>query len=268
MDSRYIGVFDSGLGGLTAVKEFMHQMPREGIVYFGDTARVPYGTRSYDTIIKYVKSDIRFLMTFDIKIIVIACGTASSVALERVKNDFDIDIVGVVEPTARAALAATKNGRIGIIATPGTISSGKYEKVIKENSEKIETVSAACPLFVPLVENGYADSKVAYMVAEDYLKPLKKAQVDTIIMGCTHYPLLSRVIYDIMDSEVALIDPGAETAKYVKGFLGSHGMLAENKPEDQYKFYVSDLSDSFAQVGGRFLQRGLDNIKKVDIDAY
>ena len=268
MDNRYIGVFDSGLGGLTAVKELMHQLPNEGIVYFGDTARLPYGTRSHETIIKYVKDDIRFLLSFDIKLIVAACGTASAVAIEKIRQDFDIEIVGVVEPAVRAAVENTKSGRIGIIGTAGTINSGKYERVIMGYSSKYETVAMPCPLFVPLVENGHIDTEVVYRVAQEYLAPLKKANVDTIIMGCTHYPLLKQVIYDIMGEKVALIDPGAETAKHVKHLLKERDMLAGQSPEQQYRFFVSDLSDSFARMGSLFLQRKIDSIEKIDIEKY
>ncbi len=272
MDRRPIGVFDSGLGGLTAVKELMKQLPKESIVYFGDTGRVPYGTRSNETVIKYVLQDIRFLLNFDIKLIIIACGTASSVALDVVKDQFDIPIVGVVEPAVQQAVKLTKNKKMGIIGTAGTINSGSYARKINEIDCEIVTISQACPLFVPLVENGYIDNQVARLVAEEYLHPLMAAKVDTIIMGCTHYPLLKNTITEIMGPEVSLVDPGAETARYVKELLEQEGKLSKLKPDKakaQYKYFVSDSVESFSRLGGIFLEKGINEyVEKIDIEKY
>ena len=185
MDNRAIGIFDSGLGGLTCVREVMNIMPNEDIIYFGDTGRVPYGTRSSATIVKYVRQDINFLRKFNIKFIIIACGTASSAALPHITTEYDTDIIGVVEPASRAAAAATRNKRVGVLGTQGTINSNKYKDRIYAIDPGIEVVSKACPMFVPVVENGYADSEIATILAREYLKPLIEAEVDTIILGCT-----------------------------------------------------------------------------------
>ena len=196
MDKRPIGVFDSGMGGLTVVKEIRRLMPNESIIYFGDTGRVPYGNRGTDTIIKYVKQDINFLKSNDIKAIVVACGTASAVALPAI-NDSDVPIIGVVEPTAQYALDTTKNGKIGIIGTTATINSGMYQSLLSAKNG-ITVYEKACPLFVPLAENGYSNSEVARIVAKDYLWDLKEKGVYTLILGCTHYPLLKNAIKYIM----------------------------------------------------------------------
>ena len=216
MDNRCIGVFDSGLGGLTAVKEIMDILPNESLIYFGDTGRVPYGTRSRETIIKYSENDIRFLESFDVKLIVVACGTVSSVALPVIKDRFKTPIIGVVDATSAAAAAATKNNKIGIIGTPGTILSNAYNNCINEINPEIKTFKKACPLFVPLVENGHFDTPVARLVIEEYLSELKKENIDTLILGCTHYPLLEKAIQDFLGQKVTLINSGAETAKLVK----------------------------------------------------
>ncbi len=289
MDLRPIGVFDSGLGGLTAVKELMHRLPQESIVYFGDTGRVPYGTRSNETVIKYVFQDIRFLLNFDIKLIIIACGTASSVALEAVRDKFSIPIIGVVEPAVEQAVRVSKNKKIGIIGTTGTVNSGSYARRIGQIDHDIITVSQACPLFVPLVENGYIDNQVVRLVAKEYLAPLKAAKVDTIIMGCTHYPLLRKTIADIMGGDINLIDPGLETARYVSKLLAentqnkqtaesvagnietvrSPELSGHNIPMAQYKYFVSDSIESFSKLGGIFLEKEINqSVEKIDIEKY
>ena len=268
MDNRYIGVFDSGLGGLTVVKQLMESMPNENIVYFGDTGRVPYGTRSNDTIIKYVRGDIRFLNTFDIKMIIVACGTASAVALPIIKDENETQIIGVVEPTVKAALSATGNGNIGVIGTNSTIRSGAYEKLIGANPD-VHIFSVPCPLFVPLVENGHTNSKAAYLIAREYLEPMVSANIDTLILGCTHYPLLKDIISDIMGDKVKLIEPGIQTAAYVKELLDSKNALSECKNNQQYLYYVSDDVDSFIRLGGLFLQKQIcGQVSRIDIERY
>ena len=270
LDNRPIGVFDSGLGGLTAVKELMHQLPREKIVYFGDTGRVPYGTRSNETIIKYVLQNIRFLLKFDIKLIIIACGTASSVALEIAQKKFDVPIIGVVHPSSIQALKVSKNKKIGIIGTQSTINSNAYSnKIIRINADA-KTYSNACPLFVPLVENGYIDHQVTYLIAEEYLEPLKQENIDTLILGCTHYSLLKKVIEKIMGPEVKLIDSGVETARYAKKFLQEKEMLTGKDIEQpQYQYFVSDDIQNFSRLASFFLQRPIgDSIEKIDIEQY
>ncbi len=269
MDNRKIGVFDSGLGGLTTVKQIMKSLPDESIVYFGDTGRVPYGTRSEETILKYTRNDIRFLKSFDVKMIVIACGTASSVSLPKVKDEFDVPIVGVVDATVYAAVRETKNKKIGIIGTPGTIKSGSYERLIKEYDSEMQTFTRACPLFVPLVENGHFDTPVARLVIEEYLEEIKAAGVDTLILGCTHYPLLKKAIAEYMGDGVTLIDAGAEVAKYLKKKFDNGGLHGSKTDKDQYSFYVSDNVENFEELGSIFLEQRIDGqVKKIDIEKY
>ena len=269
MDTRSIGVFDSGLGGLTAVKRIMTELPNENIVYFGDTGRVPYGTRSKETIIKYSKNDVNFLLEKDVKMIVIACGTVSSTALDVLKKEYNLPILGVVEATSIAAIKACKNGKIGIIGTPGTIKSGSYEKFIKEQNPELETFSAACPLFVPLVENGHFDTEVAKLVTKEYLEDIKKKGVDTLILGCTHYPLLSKTISEFMGEGVTLINAGSEVAKALKTELGAQNLLKEDGKCGEYSYFVSDNVDGFENLGGLFLERTIDGqVEKIDIERY
>lgn len=269
MDNRSIGVFDSGLGGLTAVKELMKELPYENLIYFGDTGRVPYGTRSDETIIKYSRSDVRFLESFQVKMIVIACGTVSSVALPILKKEFDTPILGVVEATAAAAVRRTHNCKIGVIGTPGTIKSGAYERWIKQADPRIETYSRACPLFVPLVENGHFDTQVAYLVAEEYLSELREKGVDTLILGCTHYPHLKQVIRRVMGDGVALIDPGVEIARYLKREFDEKQLHSDTVDAEQYRYFVSDSIEGFEALGSTFLERSINGrVKKIDIETY
>lgn len=269
MNNKYIAVFDSGLGGLTAVKELMNVLPDENIIYFGDTGRVPYGTRSDSTIIKYVRSDVNFLKTFDVKMIIVACGTASTVALPHIKDEVDVPMIGVLTPTVNAAINATRNNRIGVLGTSGTISSGKYEEEIKKHNPDIFVYNKACPMFVPLVENGFIDDEVAYLVCKKYLDEVLKTGVDTIILGCTHYPLLEKTISKIAGPDITLINSGAETAKYTKWYLTQNDMLSEKKSDIQYRYYVSDSPDNFAGVADAFLGRHIENsITQIDIEKY
>lgn len=268
MNNKSIGVFDSGLGGLTAVKQIMQSLPNEDIIYFGDTGRVPYGTRSPETILKYTRGDIRFLNSFGVKIIVIACGTASSVALPGIKDEFDTPIVGVVESAVYAAVHTTQNNKIGIIGTPGTIKSGSYENLIKAHDGGIKTFTRACPLFVPLVENGHFDTEMTRLAVDEYLCDIRKAGVDTLIMGCTHYPLLRKAIADYMGDGVTLIDPGAETAKYLQRKMNDE-MRHEETGGGNYSYYVSDNTDGFEELGGIFLEREISGrVEKIDIEKY
>ncbi len=253
MDNRAIGVFDSGLGGLTAVRELNRVMPGENIIYFGDTGRVPYGTRSKETIIRYTKEDIEFLVKQDIKLIIAACGTASSVALPYLYDKFQVKIMGVLESACTAAVSSTKNKRIGVIGTAGTVKSGKYEEIIHTISPDMKVFSVPCPMFVPLVENGYAESEAARLIAKDYLYPLKKEKVDTLILGCTHYPLLKGVISDIMGEETVLLSPGELTAQSAKEYLFENNLLSEKTTGGKHEFYVSDSVENFASLGSTFL---------------
>ena len=264
MNNKPIGVFDSGLGGLTAVKEIMRVLPCEDIIYFGDTGRVPYGSRSKDTITKYTKQDINFLKSFDIKIILAACGTASSVALPNIKES-NIKVVGVVEPAAKAAVNSTKNKKIAVLGTKGTIKSGAYEKVVKSIMPEAEIVSVACPLFVPLVENGYSEMEATYLVAKDYLEEVIKSEADTVILGCTHYPMLEKVIAKVLGDKVTLINVGKAAADYLKELLEQTDALSGEK-EPSYEFYASDCDSGFDELAGMFLNRDISDLKSVDID--
>lgn len=268
MDNRAIGIFDSGLGGLTCVKKVMELMPNEKIIYFGDTGRVPYGTRSPQTIVKYVRQDINLLESFDIKYIIIACGTASSAALPHIQSEISTDIIGVLDPACRAAVAATKNGKIGVIGTSGTINSGKYVQTIESINPDIQVVSRACPLFVPLVENGYTKGDVVRIIAEEYLAPIRAEGVDTLILGCTHYPLLKDEIQKIIGDNVTLINSGAEAAVAAYEHLKTRNMLSDRKTgETQY--YVSDSVNGFEELAGMFLEKHIEgSVHKIDIEKY
>ncbi|HBM79704.1 MAG: glutamate racemase [Clostridiales bacterium] len=268
MDNRPIGVFDSGIGGLTVLKELIRGLPNENIVYFGDTARVPYGTRSRDIIIKYTFQSIRFLLSKNIKALVIACNTASAIAMPEVKRHFLLPVIGVIGPGAAAAVSANRNGRIGVIGTPATIESGAYKDAIEKVDGSKEIISNSCPLFVPLVEEGWSETEVASIVAREYLKPVLSKNVDTLVMGCTHYPLLKKVVGDIAGNKVTLIDPACETAKEFIKLLKGYNLAREDKGSPVYRYYVSDDPEKFVKVGARFLERKIDNIEKIDIEKY
>ena len=269
MDNKCIGVFDSGLGGLTAVKQIINELPKEDIIYFGDTGRVPYGSRSKETLLKYTRGDIRFLNTFDVKIIVIACGTASSAALPAIKDEFDVPIIGVIDAAVYAAVRATKNKKIGVIGTAGTIKSGEYEKQIKAYDSEMQTFAKACPMFVPLVENGYFDTEVTRIIVAEYLEEIRNQGVDTLILGCTHYPLIEKVIREYMGDDVTLINSGAEVAKYLKKKLTKENLLHDGKcDENQYRYYVSDDISSFEELGGIFLEREINGQLKNTDNEY
>ena len=268
MDNRPIGIFDSGLGGLTCVKKVMELLPGEDIIYFGDTGRVPYGSRSSDTIVKYTRQDIRFLKTFDIKFIIIACGTASSAALPKIQDEFSTEIIGVLNPACRAAAKATRNGKIGVIGTAGTVRSGKYAETLQAINPRFQVISKACPMFVPLVENGYIQSKVTDLIAGEYLNDLKTQGVDTLILGCTHYPLLKETIASVMGEDVTLIDAGAEAAVYAKERLITNGLTAQAK-EGKAQYYVSDAVDGFCDLAQVFLEQELvGQVHRIEIETY
>ncbi len=268
MDNRPIGVFDSGLGGLSCVKEIMRLMPNEDVIYFGDTGRVPYGSRSQETLMKYVRQDIRFLKSFDIKMIIIACGTASSAALPWIEDELDTKIMGVVQPASIKAAKSTKNRRIGVLGTAATVKYGKYVEDIKKLKPDAQVFQKACPMFVPLVENGYRDSEVTEIIAREYLEEIKKENVDTLILGCTHYPLLKDVIQKIMGDDVALIDSGATAAQGAYEFLKNADML-KLKALGEYRYFVSDSAEDFAKLGSMFLCRPIcENVENIDIERY
>ncbi len=254
MKNYAIGVFDSGMGGLTAVKELNTLLPNEDIIYFGDTARVPYGSRSRETVLKYAQQDVEFLKKHNIKMIIAACGTVSSV----VGTDSlapDMPFTGVIHPAVQAACAATRNGRIGVIGTPATIKSGYYSKAIKAVNPQAKVIGNACPLFVHLVENGYIqrDNKITILAAREYLEPIMAENVDTLIMGCTHYPVIKDIIADIMGPDVKLISSGAEAAKYAYNCLIEKDLLSDREEKGKNTFYVSDSVSLFEENAGNFL---------------
>ena len=271
MDNRPIGVFDSGMGGLTTVRELASQMPNESVVYFGDTGRVPYGTRSRETILRYARQDVAFLRTFDLKAIVIACGTVSSTALPELSAEQDIPVFGVVGPTALRAAEVTRNNRIGLIATGATVRTGAYERVMRHANPMAEITALACPLFVPLVENGRTQpgDVVIETVVSDYLSPIKAAGVDTLVLGCTHYPLLSQVIQNYMGPEVTLLDSGAEVVRQVRERLCASGHEAQPDCKGSYRWFVSDSTEGFAELASRFLGRQVtEPVGQVSIERY
>ena len=258
-----IGVFDSGVGGLTVVKELIRQLPHEDIVYFGDTARVPYGIKSKETVIRFSIENILFLLKQDVKLICVACNTVSSVALPVIKKHFRVPIVGVITPGVREAVYATQNKRVGVIGTRGTIRSRTYENEIKQLDPGILVRSVACPLFVPFVEEGWLKEQAVLEVAKIYLKPLKEARVDTVILGCTHYPLLKPVIRQVLGKQARLIDSAKQVAMEVKKILAAEGILNKTG-RARHKFYVSDNPEWFSGLAKRFLGNSVHNARKVN----
>lgn len=260
-----IGIFDSGVGGLTVFKELVKQLPHEDVVYFGDTARVPYGTKSKETIIRFSLENILFLLQKDVKIIVVACNTSSSLALPTLKRHFKKPIIGVISPGAKEAVYATYNKRVGVIATSATINSGAYAQEIRRLDASIRVFSQACPLFVPLAEEGWIREKVAFDIAKKYLSPIKKAKVDTLILGCTHYPLLKPVIQKVMGGSVRLIDSAQQVVQEVRQVLSEGNLLSlDKRHKPVYNFFVSDEPQNFQRLAKRFLGFNLDKIKKVE----
>ena len=266
-----IGVFDSGVGGLTVVREIMRQIPNEKIIYFGDTARVPYGNKSRKTVTRFSQQIVRFLRTFQVKTIVVACNTASAYAMEALEQDIDIPIIGVVKPGARAAVSATGNGRIGVIATEATIGSQIYTKYIQELNQNISIYGKACPLFVPLVEEGLWEDPVTDEIARRYLTELIDIDIDTLILGCTHYPRIRSTLGKIMGERVTLVNPAYETARELRELLIRHGLLREEPPalgSNRYQFYISDKADKFVHFANSIIKYGILSAKTVNIEAY
>ncbi len=263
--ARPIGIFDSGIGGLTVFKEIRREIPKEGIVYFGDTAHVPYGTKSKETITKFSIDNVLFLQSCGVKMVVVACNTASSLSLETLQRKFSIPIIGVIEPGAREAIRRTKNGRIGVIGTKSTVGSNAYESALKKLDPSVKVFSSACPLFVPFVEEGWLDGDIVSKVAHAYLDAFKNFKIDTLILGCTHYPLLSSVIRETVGSKVRLINSAEETAKEAKRLLAKLKMgHAGRAHSPDLKFYVSDEPEQFRVLGERFLGRTIPSVAKVD----
>lgn len=265
-----IGVFDSGVGGLTVAREIMRHLPNENIVYFGDTARVPYGSKSKDNIIRYSRQIINFLMTKGVKAIVIACNTASAQALEVVQKEYEVPIIGVVEPGARAALEVTESKKVGVIGTEGTVRSGMYEKVIQGIQPDVSVTAKACPLFVPLVEEGFKDHHVTEEIIDYYLASMKETDIDALILGCTHYPLLRSKIMEYVGDKIKLVNPAYETAMDLRKLLQENDMENPDVEGDHgsYSFYVSDAADKFKQFANSIMPYDIETTKQINIEEY
>ena len=266
-----IGVFDSGVGGLTVAREIMRQIPNEKIIYFGDTARVPYGSKSKETITKYSRQIVHFLQEQHVKAIVVACNTASAYALDEIEKETHIPMIGVVKPGAKVAAEATNNGRIGVIGTEGTVGSRIYSTYINEINPNIKVIGKACPLFVPLVEEGLWQDPVTDEIATRYLGELIDSDIDTLILGCTHYPLIRSTVGKVMGEKVTLVNPAYETAKELKELLEKEKLLNEKAPglgDNRYRFYVSDMAENFKTFANSILEYGILSAKTINIENY
>jgi glutamate racemase len=262
VNRRPIGVFDSGIGGLTVVRELMRQMPHESLVYFGDTARVPYGNKSPETVRRFSREILEFLMSRDVKLVVVACNTATAHALEDLRRIATVKVEGVIEPGARAAVAASRTGRIGVIGTAGTVASGAYTRAIEAARARVEVTAQACPLFVPLVEEGWLDHAATRLIAEEYLGPLRAHDIDTLVLGCTHYPLLKPLLSSLLGPAIALIDSAEQTAAAVSRELARSTLHAPTTSTGQVHFVVSDAPKQFVKVGKMFLG---ERVKDVEV---
>jgi glutamate racemase len=266
-----IGVFDSGVGGLTVFREIMRQIPNEKVIYFGDTARLPYGSKSKETVTKYSRQIVRFLAGHHVKTIVVACNTASACALDVLEEECDIPLIGVVKPGAHAALEATKNGRIGVIGTQATIHSAIYPQYIATMQKEISIYQKACPLLVPLVEEGLLIDPVTEEIARRYLEELIDRDIDTLILGCTHYPLIRTTLCELLGPDVTVINPAYETARSLRHMLENADLLRKQKPalgDTQYQFYVSDMAEKFQNFANSIIKYGILSAKAVNIEEY
>jgi len=264
--SSPIGVFDSGIGGLTVVAEIMRQLPNEEIVYFGDTARLPYGPKSNETVTQFAVQDAEFLLEHGVKNVVVACNTASSIAIEALSSRYEVPVIGVIEPGALAAVSSTLTGKVGVIGTEGTIASGAYRRAITRLDRDIEVVETSCPLFVPLAEEGWTDREVTLVIAHEYLTPLRDAAVDVLVLGCTHYPILKATIAKVFGPSVKLIDSAEETAKEVGERLEDLDLKRLGGEPPEHKFFVSDVPHRFREQAERFLGAPLPNVSVVTVD--
>lgn len=264
MNNKPIGVFDSGIGGLTVAREIMEQLPRESIVYFGDTARVPYGSKSRETVTRFAFEGLNFLLAQDVKMVVVACNTVSATCLEELQRYSPVPVLGVIEPGARAAAGGTRSGIVGVIGTERTIKSEAYVKAIHAIDKNIKIHSRACPLFVPLVEEGWLDNEAARYTARTYLEPLKKEGIDTLVLACTHYPLLKPTLQAVVGEDVRLVDSAYETAREVRRVLEDGDLRRTADAPPAYRYFVSDNPAKFIEVGERFLRRPIDPINVID----
>lgn len=266
-----VGVFDSGVGGLTVAREIMRQIPNEKVIYFGDTARVPYGSKSCETVTKFSRQIVRFLQTQEVKAIVVACNTASAYALDTLEKEIDIPLIGVVKPGAKAAADTTQNGKIGVIGTEGTIGSQIYTDYLHNIKRDAVVTGKACPLFVPLVEEGLWQDPVTDEIASRYLSELIDIGIDTLILGCTHYPLIRSTIGRIMGEQVTLVNPAYETAQELKRLLERKELLNPVPPvlgENKYQFFVSDAADKFKKFANSIIKYGILSAKVINIEEY
>ena len=263
--SAPIGVFDSGIGGLTVVRELIRQLPNESIIYFGDTARVPYGPKSPDTVLRYSREIASFLEKQGIKTLVVACNTATAHAVPALQLELGIPVIGVIEPGARAAAAATKSGNVGVIGTHGTIKSRAYEIAIHGLLPDARISATECPLFVPLVEEGWLETEATMLISQEYLSPLRDAHIDTLVLGCTHYPLLKRAIGSVVGREVRLIDSAEETAAETARVLQKTNLLTSENDAARYRFIASDAPETFLRVGQRFLGAAIERVETVTL---
>jgi glutamate racemase len=265
-NSNPIGIFDSGIGGLTVVKSLDTSLANEKIIYFGDTARVPYGSKSNSTVIEYSKQNTTFLLSKNVKMIVVACNTASSIALETLRSEFEIPIVGMIDPGAKAAIKSTQNKRIGVIGTEATISNKAYSNALLKLDDSLKVYEKACPLFVPLAEEGWINHQATKLVAEEYLTELKNENIDTLILGCTHYPILRNVIQEVIGKNVTLIDSGSAASVEVEAYLSGRGIRNASNVLGTHEYYVSDVPKKFKQIAERFLGREVEHVNKVDLE--
>lgn len=265
MNEQAIGIFDSGVGGLTVLQQVRHLLPGENLIYLGDTARVPYGTKSPDTVRKYAVEAANFLIQQQVKMVVVACNTASSVALDLLQQRLNVPVVGVIDPGAQRAMNLTRSDVIGVIGTEGTVASDAYPQALRLIRPSVQVFSAACPLFVPLAEEGWAEHEVALLAAREYLAPLLAAKIDTLVLGCTHYPLLKPTLSRLLPDSVLMVDSAQETARTVERLLVERGWLNEQKLGD-WQFYVTDVPRRFVRVGEAFLGTQLTNVERVTLD--
>jgi len=266
--NKAIGIFDSGIGGLTVAAAIFNALPCEDIIYFGDTGRTPYGPRSPEIVKRFSRQDVNFLIEKNVKFIVVACNTASAVALDYIRGIYNIPMIGVIAPGALAAARKTSNKRIGVIGTQGTIASSSYQKALKSMDSGLRIYSRACPLFVALAEEGYIDKPATRLIANDYLAELVQSNIDTLVLGCTHYPLLQKTIADVMGPGVTLIDSAEETARDAEQTLAGLNLLNSSKSPGTRKFYVSDSPEKFKKIGERFLGRRIGKVELIDINVY
>ncbi|RQV98770.1 MAG: glutamate racemase [Calditrichaeota bacterium] len=267
-DNRPVGVFDSGVGGLTVVKQLLKKLPSENIIYFGDTARIPYGTKSEEIVRRFALEDSIFLLDKNVKIIVVACNTASAIAVPMLQDILGVPVVGVLEPGASAAVRYSVRKKIGVIGTAATIRSSSYQREIKRFSPEAQVLTQACPLFVPLVEEGWTEDETTYLIADRYLHNLKENGIDTLILGCTHYPLLKNAIQKTVGDDVKLVDSGVETAFSVENILKTGNLLADPNRTSSNYFYLSDMPYKFQEIAERFLERSVPHVETVNFDQF